>query len=127
MGEDAGYIYMMYGFSLIRELELHQEAGFHPIDVIEHATGNNARILGLEKELGRIRSGFLADMILVQGNPLDNLKFLYPTGTVTLEDGKPTKKGGVKWTIKDGYAYHVPTMMGELKQMVSQARQKEGK
>ena len=44
-GEDAGYIYMLYGFSLIRELELHQEAGFHPIDVIQNATGNNAKIM----------------------------------------------------------------------------------
>ena len=78
-GEDAGYIYMLYGFSLIRELELHHEAGFHPIDVIMHATGNNARLLGMENELGRIRSGFLADLVLVEGNPLQNLKFLYPT------------------------------------------------
>ncbi|MDH5706172.1 MAG: amidohydrolase family protein, partial [Candidatus Aminicenantes bacterium] len=46
VGEDAGFIYMLYGFSLIRELELQQEAGFHPIDVIMHATGNNAKILG---------------------------------------------------------------------------------
>ena len=51
-GEDAGYIYMLYGFSLLRELELHQEAGFHPVDVIQNATGNNARLLGLEQGVG---------------------------------------------------------------------------
>ncbi len=34
MGEDAGYIYQMYGYGLIRGMELHQEAGFHPLKVI---------------------------------------------------------------------------------------------
>ena len=38
-GEDAGFIYQLYGFGLIRELELHQEAGFHPLKAIQHATG----------------------------------------------------------------------------------------
>jgi adenine deaminase len=121
-GEDAGYIYMLYGFSLIRELELHQEAGFHPIDVIQHATGNNARILGREKTLGRIRNGYLADIILVEGNPLENLKYLYPTGVMELEQGKLVKKGGTKWTIKDGYVYHAPTLLEDVKSLVLQAK-----
>src|SRR5256885_13097564 len=47
----------LYGFGLLRELELHQEAGFHPIKVMQHATGNNARILGAEGRLGRVRAG----------------------------------------------------------------------
>ena len=46
VGEDAGFIYQVYGFGLIRELELHQEAGFQPIKVSQHATVNNAQILG---------------------------------------------------------------------------------
>ena len=121
-GEDAGYIYMLYGFSLIRELELHQEAGFHPIDAIKHATGNNAKILGLEKTLGRIRKGYLADIILVDGNPLKNLKYLYPTGVMEMSRGKLVKKGGVQWTIKDGYVYHAPTMLDDVKSLVSQAK-----
>ncbi|HEX9971590.1 MAG TPA: amidohydrolase family protein, partial [bacterium] len=97
VGEDAGYIYLLYGFGLIRELELHQEAGFHPIDVIQHATGNNARILGMEDRLGRIKIGYLADLILVDGNPLENLKFLYPTGVIDLKDGEIIHRGCVKW------------------------------
>ena len=124
VGEDAGYIYMLYGFSLIRELELHQEAGFHPIDVIQHATGNNAKILGMEKKLGRIRTGYLADLILVDENPLENFKFLYPTGVTDSKDGKLISRGGVKWTIKDGFVYHAPTMLEDVKKIVSQARQK---
>ncbi|MFA9453087.1 MAG: amidohydrolase family protein [Candidatus Aminicenantaceae bacterium] len=123
-GEDAGYIYMMYGFSLIRELELHQEAGFHPIDVIMHATGNNARILGLEDRLGRIRPGWLADVILVEGNPLKNLKVLYPTGTLDLIDGEVVQTGGVRWTIKDGFVYDAKALLQDVKDLVSAARTK---
>ena len=54
-GDDAGFIYQMYGFGLLRELELHQEAGFQPLKVIQHATVNNAKILGQEASLGRVR------------------------------------------------------------------------
>jgi imidazolonepropionase-like amidohydrolase len=129
-GEDAGYLQQMYGFTYIRELELHQEAGFHPIDVIQQATGNGAKILGKEKELGRVRQGFLADLILIDANPLENLKYLYPTGVYEPEfqEGKLATgaeslyKGGVKWTIKDGIVYHSPTLLYDVKEMVSTAR-----
>jgi imidazolonepropionase-like amidohydrolase len=121
-GEDAGYIYMLYGFSLIRELELHLEAGFHPIDVIHNATGNNARILGMEDRLGRIRQGFLADLILIDGNPLKNLKYLYPTGVEEMIGGKMVHRGGVRWTIKDGFVYHAPSMLEDVKKIVEQTR-----
>ena len=122
VGEDAGFIYQMYGFGLIRELELHQEAGFHPLKVIQHATGNNARILGQQERLGRVRPGFLADLIVVNGNPLENLKTLYPTGVEELRDGKTVKTGGVEWTIKDGIPYHGPTLLAEVKEIVAKAR-----
>lgn len=122
VGEDAGFIYQMYGFGLIRELELHQEAGFHPLKVIQHATGNNARILGQENKLGRVRAGYAADLIIVNGNPLENLKLLYPTGVDVVRDGKTIHTGGIEWTIKDGYTYHGPTLMAEVKQLVARAR-----
>jgi len=122
VGDDAGFIYQMYGFGLIREMELHQEAGFHPIKVIQHATGNNAKILGQEEKLGRVRAGYLADVIVVNGNPLDNLKTLYPTGIDEIKDGKIVHTGGVEWTIKDGIPYHGPTLLSEVKAMVAKAR-----
>ncbi|HYP53379.1 MAG TPA: amidohydrolase family protein [Pyrinomonadaceae bacterium] len=122
VGEDAGFIYQMYGFGLIRELELHQEAGFHPLKVVQHATGNNARILGQEERLGRIRPGYLADLIVVNGNPLENLKVLYPTGVEQIRDGRATRTGGVEWTIKDGRPYHAPTLFAEVKEIVARAR-----
>lgn len=123
-GDDAGFIYTLYGFSFLSELELLQEAGFHPLDVIQIATGNNAEILGWGDRLGRIRPGYLADLILIDENPLANLKYFYPTGVLDLKDGKPVRRGGVKWTIKDGLVYHTPTIMSEVKAMVDAARSK---
>jgi cytosine/adenosine deaminase-related metal-dependent hydrolase len=121
-GDDAGFIYQMYGFGLIRELELHQEAGFSPIKVIQHATGNNARILGKEDEIGRVRQGFKADLIVVNGNPLENLKVLYATGVDDIKNGQAVHTGGVEWTIKDGIPYNGPTLMREVKDIVAKAR-----
>ncbi len=97
MGDDAGFIYQMYGFGLIRGMELHQEAGFHPLKIIQQATGNNARILGQEDRLGRVRAGWAADLIVVNGNPLENLKVLYPTGVDEIRDGKsgPHRRRGM--------------------------------
>ncbi|MCY7378053.1 MAG: amidohydrolase family protein [Gemmatimonadaceae bacterium] len=122
VGDDAGFIYQMYGFGLIREMELHQEAGFAPLRVIQHATGNNARILGRESDLGRVRAGYLADLIVVNGNPLENLKVLYPTGIDDVRDGRAVHSGGVEWTIKDGISYHAPTLLADVKAMVTAAR-----
>lgn len=120
--EDAGFIYTLYGFTYLSELELLQEAGFHPIDVIQCATGNNAKLMGLDDRLGRVRQGFLADLILIDENPLANLKYLYPTGVLDIRDGKDVIRGGIKWTIKDGLVYSTPTLMREVRDMVSKAR-----
>jgi hypothetical protein len=121
-GEDAGFIYQMYGFGLLRELELHQEAGFHPLKVIEHATANNARILGQEGRLGRIRAGYAADVLVVNGNPLENLKVLNPMGVDEIRNGKVVHSGGVEWTIKDGIPYHAPSLFADVKQIVANAK-----
>ena len=125
-GDDAGYIYSMYGFGISRELELQEEAGFKPLEVIEHATWNGARLIGMEDRLGKIREGFIADLLVVNGNPLENLKILYPTGVDDIKDGKPVHTGGVEWTIKDGIPYHGPTLLREVKQMVDKARADRG-
>lgn len=109
-GEDAGFIYRIYGFGYIRELELQQEAGFLPLKVLQHATHNGARILGKESELGRIRAGWKADLLVVDGNPLTNFKMLYPHSS------------RIQWTVKDGIPYRVPVLVGEVRQMVKEAR-----
>ena len=123
-GDDAGFIYSLYGFGLVRELELHEEAGFHPLDVITHATVNGATLLGMGDRLGRVRQGFLADLLVVNGNPLENLRVLNPYGVEVLRDGRMARGGGIEWTIKNGIPYHVPTLMKEVKTMVDTDRKK---
>jgi imidazolonepropionase-like amidohydrolase len=54
-GDDTAFIYSLYGFGMVRELELHEEAGFHPLEVIKHATVNGATLLGLGDRLGRMQ------------------------------------------------------------------------
>jgi imidazolonepropionase-like amidohydrolase len=138
-GDDAGYIYSVYGFGIARELELHQEAGFDPLEVIEHATWNGARMVGLEDRIGKVREGFTADLLVVNGNPLDDLKLLNPYGTdVMLVNGQQVSNytapaagdrvqvvhgGGIEWTIKDGIPYHVPTLLREVREIVAKARE----
>ncbi len=121
-GDDAGFIYQIYGFGLLRELELEEEAGFNPIKVIQHVTGNNAKILGMEGKLGGVRAGYFADLIVVNGNPLENMKVLYPMGVEEIKNGKQVHGGGVEWTIKDGYCYHAPTLAAEVREIVAKAR-----
>jgi imidazolonepropionase-like amidohydrolase len=119
-GEDAGFIYQVYGFGLIRELELHQEAGFAPLRVLQHATQNNARILGKEHELGRLRAGHVADIVVVKGNPLADLKVFYPP----VEGAAAGTNAGVAWTIKDGIPYDAPRLLREVRELVRDAKAK---
>jgi cytosine/adenosine deaminase-related metal-dependent hydrolase len=121
-GEDAGFIYQMYGFALVRELELHAEAGFNPLKIIQHCTGNNAKILGQEDKLGRVRAGWLADLIVVDGNPLEDLKVLYAGGTSAIRDGKQVQTLGPEWVIKDGFVYNGPQLLREVKAIVDKAK-----
>jgi imidazolonepropionase-like amidohydrolase len=123
-GDDAGFIYSLYGFGLVRELELHEEAGFHPLEVITHGTVNGATLLGMGDKLGRVRQGFLADLLVVNGNPLENLRVLNPYGVEVLRDGRMARGGGIEWTIKNGIPYHVPTLMKEVKTIVDTDRKK---
>lgn len=123
-GDDAGFIHSLYGFGLIRELELHEEAGFHPLEVIKHATVNGATLLGMGDKLGRVRQGYLADLLVVNGNPLENLRVLNPYGIEVMKDGRMTRGGGIEWTIKNGIPYHVPTLMKEVKGMVEADKKK---
>ena len=121
-GEDAGFIYQMYGFGYLRELALHEEAGFQPLEVIRHATSNGASVLGQAHELGRIKAGYLADLLVIDGNPLANLNILLPTGIDPVLDEQRQGRGGIEWTIKDGIPYHAPSLFSEVREMVKAAR-----
>jgi hypothetical protein len=128
VGDDAGYIYNLYGFGYQQELELLREAGFSPLEVIHSATQVGARVLGHEDQVGTIRVGRKADLVVVKGNPLANLKLLQPTGTLHLNDesGKVERVGGIAWTIKDGILYDGKQLRAELRDMVAKAKQARG-
>jgi imidazolonepropionase-like amidohydrolase len=69
----AGTDQAVPGFSLDREIELHVQAGFTPMEAIQSATVVAAQAMGMEKESGTIEAGKRADVILVDGNPLENI------------------------------------------------------
>jgi imidazolonepropionase-like amidohydrolase len=127
-GSDSGFIFKTYGFEYIRELELLQEAGFHPLEVIRSATFNGAELLsqqqGRPMEFGVIRPGKLADLIIVPENPIANLKVLYGTGAIRLNDqtGQIERVGGVRWTIKDGIVYDAKKLLEDVAQIVEKAK-----
>ncbi|QHT65807.1 amidohydrolase family protein [Rhodocytophaga rosea] len=122
-GSDSGYIFQLYGFAFIRELELLREAGFHPLEVIRAATLKGAEALGLASEIGSVEVGKLADFVIVEENPLQNLKVLYGTGAIKLTaDNQVTRVGGVKYTIKDGIVYDAKKLLADVRKMVSEAK-----
>ena len=127
-GSDSGFIYQTYGFGYVNELEMLQEAGFHPLEVIMAATLNGALTLhepkGVPIEFGVVRNGLLADMVIVDANPLHNLKVLYGMGAIKLdqETGAVSRIGGVRWTIKDGIVYDAKRIMAEVADMVAEQK-----
>lgn len=128
VGSDAGYIFKIYGFGYIRELELLQESGFHPLEVIRSATLYGAEALGMEKEIGSIEIGKLADLLIVDENPLANFKVLYGTGALKLnEKNEIVRVGGVKYTIKDGIIFDAKQLLGDVRHIVKVAKEKEMK
>ena len=124
VSDDAAFIYNLYGFGVIEEMELLQEAGFHPLEVLRSATFQGAQVLGMDGRIGSIRPGKLADLVITEYNPLQNFKGLYGTGHFKLgDDNQPERVGGVKYTIKDGIVYDARELLGDVKKIVSEARQ----
>ena len=126
-GSDSGFIFQLYGFAYIRELELLREAGFHPLEVIRSATLYGAQALGMEKDLGSVEAGKLADIIIVEENPLENLQCLYGTGAIKLNDqNEVVRVGGVKYTIKDGIVFDAKSLLNDVRIMVDQEKAETG-
>ncbi len=127
-GTDAGFIYSTYGFAFPLEMEMLQEAGFHPLEVVRAATMHGAQTLAKPKgkpiEFGVVRAGMLADLVVVDANPLQNLKVLYGTGAMKLNDvtDRVERVGGVKWTIKDGIVYDAKQLLADVAKMVEAAK-----
>jgi imidazolonepropionase-like amidohydrolase len=127
-GSDSGYIYQLYGFAYVRELELLREAGFHPLEVLRAATLDGAEALGRAESIGSIEVGKKADLVVVGENPLQNLKVLYGTGALRVDaENHPVRVGGVRWTIKDGILYDAPKLLADVRRIVREAKEKAGR
>lgn len=123
LGSDAGYIYKLYGFAYIREMELMREAGFHPLEIFQSASLRAAEVLGVDDQLGTIEIGKLADLVIVEENPQENLKVLYGTGAIRVNDqNEAVRVGGVKYTVKDGIIYDAKQLLEDVEQMVEEAK-----
>jgi imidazolonepropionase-like amidohydrolase len=71
-GSDTGLV----GFGLLRELELYVEAGMTPMEAIQSATIVSARAMNLDRDSGTIEPGKRADLILLNGDPLADIRDL---------------------------------------------------
>lgn len=87
MGTDAGNIGVMHGPSVFREMEAMQKAGMAPMQVLRSATVSGAKAMGMEKELGMIAPGALADLLVLDADPRQDLQNLSRIHRV-IKDGK---------------------------------------
>jgi imidazolonepropionase-like amidohydrolase len=80
---EAG-VYVMPGFSLHQELELFVKAGLTPMEALQTATLNPAKFLGRTRDMGTVEKGKLADLVLLDANPLDNISNTQKISAVVL-------------------------------------------
>ena len=121
-GTDDNYIWATPGFSNIRELQLLRETGLHSLEVLKAATQNSAQTLR-QPRLGLVHPGYLADLVIVDGNPNYNLRFLYSFGALALNpDGTMRRTRGPVYTIKDGIVMDNAKLMAEVERMVAASK-----
>jgi imidazolonepropionase len=122
-GSDSGFIYSIFGFGFVRELELLQEAGFHPLEVIRSATSQGAALCGLDHLIGTVEVGKRADLLVHDHNPLTDFKLLYGTGALRLDEetNGPSFVRGLKLTIKDGIVFDTAELLADVRKMVDES------
>jgi imidazolonepropionase-like amidohydrolase len=86
-GTDTGNPYCIPGFALHDELQLLVQAGLTPLQALQAATTNPARFIANENDYGAVKPGKLANLVLLDGNPLDNIANTTKIRAVIL-DGK---------------------------------------
>ncbi|MFC7612285.1 amidohydrolase family protein [Teichococcus aestuarii] len=120
-GSDSGFIFQTFGFGYVRELELLQEAGFNPLEVLRSATLQGAELLGIDGETGSVEVGKRADLLVLDENPLEDFKLLYGTGALRLNDatGQPEWRQALRHTIRAGLVLDVPELLADLRRMVA--------
>ena len=95
--------------------------------VLRSATLMGAEALGADDRIGSIQVGKLADLVVVPRNSLENLKVLFGTGAIRLdEDNNPIRVGGVKYTIKDGIVFDAKQLLADVREIVVKAKEESG-
>lgn len=122
-GSDAGFVFQLYGFCYVRELEQMQEAGFHPLEIFRAATSEGAALLGVDDVTGTIEVGKRADILIHRHDPLDDLKLLYGTGAMRLNDDTRQVEWhrGLEYTIKAGVIYDPAELLADVRAMVAES------
>jgi imidazolonepropionase-like amidohydrolase len=90
-GTDAGNIGTPHGPAIFREFELMEQAGLTPGEILASATLNGARLMGRQHEMGTIEEGKLADLVILDSNPLSSIR----------------NTGEIHMVIKDGNIYRM--------------------
>ncbi len=86
-GTDCPIFFLTPGYSLHEELALLVKGGLTPLEAIEAATTKPAEYFKMDKELGLIQAGMLADLLLLEANPLDDIRNTLKINAV-VRDGK---------------------------------------
>jgi imidazolonepropionase-like amidohydrolase len=96
-GTDAGNIGTIHGPALFREFQLMKEAGLTPMQILQCATANAAKLFGGETgaRIGKIENGYLADLVILNSNPLDDI----------------AHASDIDMVIKNGVAYRVDSIL----------------
>jgi len=99
MGTDAGNIGALHGPSVFREMGIMAEAGLTPLEVLRSATVNGAKAMGLERDIGTIEAGKLADLVVLDADPLASVANLSRIHRV-VKDGNVYDPDGLIASIK---------------------------
>src|ERR1051325_5457410 len=83
-GTDAGNIGTIHGPALFREFQLMKEAGLTPMQILQCATANGARLFGGETgaHIGNLQEGYFADLVILNSSPLDDIAHVSDIDTI---------------------------------------------
>ena len=97
-GTDAGNIGTIHGPALFREFQLMKEAGLTPMQILQCATVNAAKLFGGETgaHVGKIENGYSADLVILKSNPLEDIRHASDIDTV-IKNGMAYPANSTMW------------------------------
>jgi imidazolonepropionase-like amidohydrolase len=98
--DTAAGVYVIPGFSLHQELELFVKAGLTPMEALQTATLNPAKFLGRTRDLGTVAKGKFADLVLLDANPLADIRNTQKISAVVL-GGRYFSRADLDGILKD--------------------------